>query len=214
MALLHSDEPFSELNDETLILLTRYGLPKPRDILLMRYFAQRRYHARMACPKLYTVLDDGELNEVSFRTFLSALTNYRFGATRFSTYYQTCIGRQVSKAAIAKLRRRHREAYSLDDPYYEEDNGVSLKDSVPTNILSDNPSAVFDYAETVYELLGPREGVNQKMLDVASRAQSGYTIEEIAQELHISKRSCESYLFRYRRWARALLHQKEEEEQE
>lgn len=200
----NTPESFSEVNDESLLLLGRMGKEVARDALAVRYYRKRRSICRHASPAIMNILDEWEANEAFFRGYLEAETSYRFGPVSFYSYALRCIKFALANATDAKLAKcRTMVQCSLDAPLGEEE--LSLADIVHEDQSPDDPRVFLNYAESLASLEKLPPHIHPTALEIARRVLAGFRIREIANQLEISEKRASYYFSRYKEWAKSTL---------
>lgn len=194
------------LSDEQLLLRARLGLYFCKELLAVRYIRKRTAFPRLACPDYWGILSEGEMNELYFQVYFTAESNFRFGKMRFISYFLMLLQREINKAAIRKMHMEKQfKILSLDSEIPQGGGDVAcLRDIIPSNSALDKPEAFLIYAESLMIYGKFPKGVSPKSIDLIHSIKDGYSLDEAAKILGITRLKAKAILAKYRAWARKI----------
>jgi len=184
-------DQFSASTDEELILLSRMGDSRANLALTQRYCGPARInHIRRVAPDLLGRFSLWEVSSVALRVFWKCLDGYRFGSSRFFTYYITSL-----RFALSRFRREMIQmsvrCVSIDS-LAKRDSTYTLHDVVTGERDLDDPRQYVNYFETLDKYHRLPKTVTKEMLEIAKLRLEGLTYYQIAEKMGMTYRQARS----------------------
>lgn len=173
-------------SDEDLLLLSRSGDALAQNELDVRYCKNHEYIIRNLASDLLRFRSICDLSAVAFQCYLRCLGCYEFGAASFHTFYQLCLGHELSRVRKDVYEER-RCVFSIDEDTRSAEE-LTYHDVIPSSSIYDNPTKYVDYFEEIYALNLAPSSINPETLVVARLRLNGMEFKEIAHKLRISIR--------------------------
>ena len=199
----------SPLSDEELLLLARMGNQKAETLFAERIFKDQMRQCRCVAAAACSKLDNWDINEAYFRAYTSAVAGYRFGSSRFMSYFMGILTHEIIHIMSKRMREQaqHGYVFSLDAVINDESESSCscLSDFVASTDFMDDPKCFMIYAEELESIHDLPKNVDPLMLDVIRLVSSNYSIGETAKLCEISENRVKYLLNGYRRWAKKTL---------
>ena len=193
-------------SDENLLKLSRSGEMLARNLLWQRYFIKRKAIAFSAAPEAAYQLNDWDLNDAFFSSFLGAEINYAFGRARFSTYFRKSYANALVEKAKEIAREKGKNYVYLDSGFDDEyGERTTLHDIIGVNEDADECQVAYKYARMLERLKKTPKHIDRRALDYIQKKAEGWTIQEIADFYDQTVSQIRYAIAKFRKWAKSIL---------
>ena len=189
------------LSDEELIRVIRSQKSQhARDVLASRYMCVRLALQSRMFPSARKYLNEWDLNEIYFISYLKAEANYSEKRnSRFMTYFTEIYRNELSSALKeAAIEKEYLSIISLDSNPLREPSRVMLHEVVATTSAFDDPVSGLEFDDVIALLQQASHIISKNASKLAILMLEGYTIAESCKKLKISLSSGKLLLRRMR----------------
>lgn len=190
----------SVFSDSELVLKAQAGDIDAEEALMRKYKETVRAKAKM----YYMVgADEEDVVQEGMIGLLRAIRKYDADKEAgFATFAGICITRQIITAIRSADREKHKAlntSVSLSDPVKAEDEGITIEDTLRTNI-SENPETLLVIKDIAYYIMHNGDNILSDFeMDVLSEMLKGKNNEEIAVKLGRNPKSIDNAMQRMKK---------------
>lgn len=190
----------SVFSDSELVLKAQAGDIDAEEALMRKYKETVRAKAKM----YYMVgADEEDVVQEGMIGLLRAIRKYDADKEAgFATFAGICITRQIITAIRSADREKHKAlntSVSLSDPVKAEDEGITIEDTLRTNI-SENPETLLVIKDIAYYIMHNGDNILSDFeMDVLSEMLKGKSNEEIAVKLGRNPKSIDNAMQRMKK---------------